>query len=385
MSDYYEILGVSRDASSDEIKKAYRKEALKNHPDRNPGDAKAEARFKEAAVAYEVLSDQNKREIYDRYGEAGLRGSDGKGQPGFSNVNDIFSAFSDIFGGGTGGGVFDDIFGGRRQRSRERGQLGTNITEQLALTLEEIADGTEKRVKVRRLTPCQTCESSGAEGGASQLKVCTTCNGTGEERRARQTPLGQFVSVSECARCRGEGQIIEKKCPECRGEGRLDGESSIKVKVPAGVEDGMVINLRGQGHSGVRGGRSGDLRIEIREKAHDHFVRRGSDLIYNMEISFPDASLGTEIEVPTLNGRASIKIAPGTQSGKVLRMQGRGLGQLRSSRKGDQLVRIRVWTPQNLSDADKKLLEKLRDSDAFQPEQTNKNKSFFSKVKDAFV
>ncbi|MCY3487640.1 MAG: molecular chaperone DnaJ [Bacteroidetes bacterium] len=385
MSDYYEILGVNRDASSEEIKKAYRKEALKNHPDRNPGDKAAEARFKEAAVAYEVLSDQKKREVYDRYGEAGLRGSGGRGQPGFDNVNDIFSAFSDIFGGGSGGGVFDDFFGGRRQRTRERGQPGATIAQQLALTLEEIAEGTEKRVKVRRLTPCQTCEGSGAKGGASQLKVCTVCNGSGEERRARQTPLGQFVSVSECGRCHGEGQVIEEKCSECRGEGRLDGESSIKVKVPAGVEDGMVINLRGQGHSGARGGRPGDLRIEIREKAHEYFIRRGSDLIYNIEISFPDAALGTDIEVPTLTGRASVKIAPGTQSGKVLRMQGRGLGQLRGSRKGDQLVRIRVWTPQNLSDSDKKALEKLQDSSAFQPDQTGKNKSFFSKVKDAFA
>ncbi len=384
MSDYYGILGVNRDASSEEIKKAYRREALKNHPDRNPGDKAAEARFKEAAVAYEVLSDQKKREVYDRYGEAGLRGSGGGGQPGFSDVNDIFSAFSEVFGG-SAGGVFDGVFGGGRQRTRERGQPGATIAQQLALTLEEIAEGTEKRVKVRRLTPCQTCEGSGAKGGISQLKECSTCNGSGEERRARQTPLGQFVSVSECGKCRGEGQVIEEKCPECRGQGRLDGESSIKVKVPAGVEDGMVINLRSQGHCGARGGRPGDLRIEIREKAHEHFIRRGSDLIYNMDISFPDAALGTDIEVPTLTGRASVKIVPGTQSGKVLRMQGRGLGQLRSSRKGDQLVRIRVWTPQNLSDSDKEALEKLRDSSSFQPDQTGKNKSFFSKVKDAFA
>ncbi len=384
MSDYYEVLGISRDASAEEIKKAYRKKALKNHPDRNPGDKAAESRFKEAAVAYEVLSDEKKREIYDRYGEAGLRGSGGGGQSGFTDVNDIFSAFSDIFGN-SAGGAFDSFFGGRRQRTRERGQPGGTIAQQLPLTLEEIADGTEKRVKVHRMTACRTCEGSGAKGGASQLKTCSTCNGSGEERHVRQTPMGQFMSVSECGRCRGEGLLIEDKCPECRGQGRLDGESSIKVKVPAGVEDGMVINLRGQGHAGARGGRPGDLRIEIREKAHAHFIRRGSDLIYNMEISFPDAALGTDIEIPTLTGRASITIAPGTQSGKVLRMQGRGLGQLRSTRKGDQLVRIRVWTPQNLSASDKKALEKLRESETFQPEQTEKNKTFFSKVKDAFA
>ena len=382
MSDYYQILGVSRSASADEIKKAYRKKALKNHPDRNPGDKAAETRFKEAAVAYEVLGDQEKRDLYDRYGEAGLREAKGGGPQGFSDVNDIFSAFSDIFGRSGG---FEDIFGGRRQQTRERGQRGGTIKIQLALTLEEIAEGTEKRVSIRRLEPCRSCEGSGAKGGPSQLKHCNDCNGTGEERRVRQTPLGQFVSVSECRKCYGEGQTIEKKCPECRGEGRLDGESSIKIAVPAGVEDGMVVNMRGKGHSGARGGRSGDLMIEIREKAHDYFIRRDSDILYNMEISFLDAALGAEIEVPTLTGRASIKIAPGTQSGKVLRMQGKGLGRLQRSERGDQLVKIHVWTPQNLSDSDRKVLAKLRESEIFNPANSDRNRSFFSKVKDVFA
>lgn len=385
MSDYYKILGVSRDASAEEIKKAYRKEAMKNHPDRNPGDKEAEARFKEAAVAYEVLSDQKKRDIYDRYGEAGLRGSGGGGPQGFSDVNDIFSAFSDIFGG-SGGGIFDDFFGGRRQRTREKGQPGATIKLVLPLTLEEIADGTEKRVKVRRRVPCETCEASGAKGGSTNVKSCTSCSGTGEERNVQQTPLGQFVSVSECSRCRGEGHLIEEKCPECRGEGVREDESSIiRVPVPAGVEDGNVVSLRGQGHAGARGGRPGDLRIHIREKAHEHFIRNGIDLVYNLNISFPDAALGADVEVPTLTGRASIPIPPGTQSGKILRMQGRGLGKLQSSRKGDQLIKIRVWTPQNLPDEDKKALEKLRESGTFSPEPEDKNKSFFSKVKDAFA
>ncbi len=382
MSDnYYEILGVSRTASSDEIKKAYRKKALENHPDRNPNDKAAETRFKEAAVAYEVLSDQQKRDIYDRYGEAGLKGAaGGGGQQGFSNVNDIFSAFGDIFGGS-----FDDFFGGGRQQTRERGQSGANVVHHLELTLEEIADGIEKRVHVRRLTPCDTCQGTGAKGGSSNLKQCVTCNGSGEERVVRNTPLGQMVSVSICRRCQGEGVFIDEKCPECRGQGRLDGESSIKVKVPAGVEDGMVINLRGQGHAGVRGGRSGDLRIEIREKAHDCFIRRGSDLIYNLNISFPDAALGSEIEVPTLTGRAIVKIDPGTQSDKVLRMKGKGLGILRTSRKGDQLIRIRIWTPDTLTDSDKKLLQKLKESPSFNPTESDSKKSFFSKVKEAFA
>ncbi len=386
MSDYYEILGVNRDASADEIKKAYRKKALENHPDRNAGDKAAEARFKEAATAYEVLSDQKKRDVYDRYGEAGLRGAGGGGSQGFSDVNDIFSAFGDIFGGTRGGGgIFDDFFGGSRQQTREKGQPGSTIRQQLALTLEEIAEGTEKQMTFRRLNPCKVCEGSGAKGGPGKLKQCTICNGTGEERRVRHTPLGQIVSVSECRGCQGEGQIIEEKCPDCRGQGRLDGESSIKVKIPAGVEDGMAINLRGQGHAGARGGRSGDLRIEILEKAHEHFIRRGSDLIYNLEISFPDAALGAEIEIPTLAGRANITIPQGIQSGKILRMQGRGLGQLRTTRKGDQLVQVHVWTPQNLASTDKKILEELQKSDTFQPAESAKNKSFFSKVKDAFA
>ncbi|MCY4674224.1 MAG: molecular chaperone DnaJ [Bacteroidetes bacterium] len=385
MSDYYKVLGVERNASADEIKKAYRKKALQNHPDRNPGDKAAESRFKEAAVAYEVLSDSEKRSIYDRYGEAGLRGSGGGQQPGFSDINDIFSAFSDVFGGGRGSGMFGDFFGGGGQRTRERGQPGATLQRRLPLTLEEIATGVEKHIKIRRLASCGECEGSGAKGGPSQLKQCSACKGAGEERRVRQTPLGQFVSVSECSRCDGEGQTIEDKCPECRGQGRRETQSTIKITVPAGVEDGMVINVRGQGHAGIRGGRAGDLRIEVREKAHDHFIRRGSDLIYNLEISFPDAALGADIEVPTLTGRASVTIAPGTQSGKVLRMQGRGLGQFQSSRKGDQLIRVHVWTPQNLSVSDKELLEKLRESSTLNAPKQGKGKSFFSKVKDAFV
>ena len=385
MSDYYKVLGVERDASADEIKRAYRKKALQNHPDRNPGDKAAESRFKEAAVAYEVLSDSEKRSIYDRYGEAGLRGSGGGQQTGFSDINDIFSAFSDVFGGGRGSGMFGDFFGGGAQRTREKGRPGATMRRKLPLTLEEIATGVEKQIKIRRLASCGECEGSGAKGGPSQLSNCSTCNGTGEERRVRQTALGQFVSVSECSRCDGEGQTIEDKCPECRGQGRRESQSTIKINVPAGVEDGMTINLRGQGHAGIRGGRAGDLRIEVREKAHDHFIRRGSDLIYNLEISFPDAALGADIEVPTLTGRASVTIDPGTQSGKVLRMRGKGLGQLQSSRIGDQLIRVHVWTPQNLSDSDKDLLEKLRESSALNTPKQGKEKSFFSKVKDAFV
>ncbi len=389
MRDYYEVLDVQRDATPEDIKKAYRKKALRNHPDRNPGDKEAEARFKEAAEAYEVLSDSDKRARYDRYGHAGLRGGAGGG-PGFTDINDIFSAFSDIFGGaaaGRGGSVFDSFFSGSRQHTRERGQRGEALRMRLPLTLGEIAEGVEKRIKVRRFVSCEECGGSGAEGGSDAMKACIVCNGSGEERRVRQSPLGQFVSVIPCRHCRGEGQVIENQCVACKGQGRVDGEPTIKINVPAGVEEGMTINLRGQGNAGVRGGSAGDLRIEIEELANEHFVRDGNDLLYDLYISFPDAALGADVDVPTLKGRARVQIDPGTQSGKILRMRGRGLSGLHSSRRGDQLVRVHVWTPRNLSDREKKALEDFRESTAFSPsgERQRESKSIFDRVKDVFT
>ena len=389
MRDYYEVLGVERDATPDEIKKAYRKKALRNHPDKNPGDKDAEARFKEAAEAYEVLSDTDKRARYDRFGHAGLRGGPGGG-PGFTDINDIFSAFSDIFGGAAGargGSMFDSFFSSGRTRTREQGQRGEGLRMHLPLTLEEIADGVEKRIKVRRFVSCESCGGAGAEGGSEAMKKCGVCNGSGEERQVRHSQIGQFVSVTPCRACRGEGQVIEKQCGDCSGQGRVDGEPTIRVNVPAGVEQGMTINLRGQGNAGVRGGSSGDLRIEISELPNEHFVREGDDLLYDLHISFPDAALGADVEVPTLKGRARVQIDPGTQSGKILRMRGRGLGGLHSSRRGDQLVRVHVWTPRNLSEEEKEALEDLRKSKSFSPNQDRQRdgKSIFDRVKDVFT
>ncbi|MDE2958025.1 MAG: molecular chaperone DnaJ [Bacteroidota bacterium] len=387
MRDYYEILGIGREAAPDEIKKAYRKKALRNHPDRNPGDKKAEARFKEAAEAYEVLSDPQKRARYDRFGHDGVRSGPGGG-PAFTDVNDIFSAFGDIFAGAAGGSIFDGIFAGGTRGRRERGQRGEALRMRLPLTLEEIADGTSKKLRVPRFVGCQACSGSGAEGGPDALSRCSTCNGSGEERQVRNTAFGQIVNVMPCRQCRGEGQTIKDTCRECEGLGRVREESTLTVQIPPGVEEGITISLRGEGNAGMRGGRTGDLRIEVSEVKHEHFGRQGSDLIYDLNLSFPDAALGAEVEVPTLNGTTKVNIKPGTQSGKELRFRGRGLQELGSNRRGDQIVRVRVWTPRDLSEDDRILLEKLKTSASVSPpsrEERARDKSFFERVKDVFT
>lgn len=380
--DYYDILGVDRSASADDIKKAYRKKALHFHPDRNPGDSKAEEKFKEAAEAYEVLSDSSKKAQYDRFGHVNVR----NGGAGFTDINDIFSAFSDIF---SGGGRFDEFFGGSAGRSggRSSGRRGEGLRVQLPLTLEEIAEGTEKRLRVRRFVACKPCEGTGAEGGSTARTMCSSCNGAGEVRHARQTVLGQIVSVQACTSCRGEGQVIEKECTQCRGQGRVQGETIVSVNVPAGVVEGNYLNMRGSGNVGVRGGPAGDLRVEIHELPHEDFERDGYNLYQECFISIPEAALGTDLEVPTLKGRARLEIDPGTQSGKILRMRGRGLTELNTGRRGDQLVRVNVWIPRELSGQDRELLEKMQESPAFQPSEDSKKsgKSFFSRIKDAFV
>ena len=387
MRDYYEILDVERDAAPEALKKAYRKKALHFHPDRNPGDEEAEARFKEAAEAYEVLSDSDKRARYDRFGHAGLRGATGE-NVGFKDINDIFSAFSDIFNRGAGGGgSFDDFFGGGSRQSQARGVRGETRRLTLPLTLEEIAEGAEKRIKVHKFVPCRPCEGSGAEGGRSSLRSCSSCDGIGEVRHARQTMLGQIVSVQPCHACRGEGKVIKNMCSECRGQGRVEGEVPITVAVPAGVVEGIFLSIRGGGNAGIKGGSPGDLRVEIQEVPNADFRREGSDLYHDRYISFPDAALGAEIEVPTLKGRARIQVDPGTQSGKVLRMRGRGLAELNTGRRGDQLIRIHVWTPRDLSGSERETLESMRSAPSFQPkpEEERGSKSFFSRVKDVFT
>lgn len=387
--DYYDILGVGRSASAKEIKKAYRKKALKYHPDRNPDDTKAESKFKEAAEAYEVLSDENKRRRYDQYGHAGVGGNGARpgAGAGFQDINDIFDQFSDIFGGG--GSAFDDIFGGgggRRRRSRRPKRSGTDLHITLPLTLEEIAEGAEKKVKVRKLVPCDTCEATGAADGDSGYRTCTTCKGAGEIRQVSRTVFGQFVNVQTCPDCRGEGRIVENPCPECRGEGRIRGEETITVPVPAGVMEGNYLTMRGAGNAGLRGAPAGSLQIEIEEVPHDDFKREGLDLYTDAYISIPEAILGTEIEVPTLKGKARLEVDAGTQPGRVLRMRDKGLPEYNGTRRGDQHVRIHVWMPQKLTGEEREILETLKGSESFRPkpEQERPRKSFFSRFKDVF-
>ena len=386
--DYYEILGVERTVSADGLKKAYRKLALQYHPDRNPDDADAEAKFKEAAEAYEVLSNPDKRARYDRFGHAGVRNGAGGGGAGFQDINDIFSAFSDIFGGGSGT-IFEDIFagaGGGRAR-RGQGRRGSGLRIQLPLTLEEIAEGVEKKIKVRKFVACEVCEGSGAEGGSAGYSTCGTCNGVGEVRQVSRTVFGQFVNVQACPTCHGEGRIVENKCGNCGGEGRVRGEETIAIPVPAGVMEGNYLTMRGAGNAGIRGGAAGDLRVEIEELPSEAFVRDGLDIYHDVHISFPDAALGTDVEVPTLKGRARLEIDPGTQPGKILRMKGRGLPELQGSRRGDQMVRIHVWTPRDMTSEERDIMEQLRESPSFapRPEESPDRKSFFSRVKDVFT
>ncbi|MBI2618539.1 MAG: molecular chaperone DnaJ [Ignavibacteriales bacterium] len=384
--DYYEILGVSRSATTDEIKKAYRKLALQHHPDRNPGNKQAEDRFKEAAEAYEVLGDSEKRQRYDRFGHEGVRGTNFRE---FTDVNDIFSAFGDIFGGSFGGGIFDEVFGGsrtRRRSARQEGTPGSDLRVTLKLTLEEIATGAEKKIKVRRQKPCDTCRGSGAQPGTGKT-TCPECNGTGELRQVSRSVFGQFVNIVTCAYCGGEGRVVKNPCTTCGGEGRIQGESTIKVTVPAGVSEGNYIPLRGQGNAGRRGGEAGNLLVMIEEKPHEHFQRNGDDIVYDLWIGFPVAALGGEVQIPTLTGKAKLTIDPGTPAGRTLRMRDRGVPHLNGHGRGDQLIRINVWVPTRLSGREKELLNELSASQNLIPNEEDirgSSRTVFDKVRDAF-
>lgn len=384
--DYYEVLGVSKSASQEEIKKAYRKLALQYHPDRNPGNKEAEERFKEAAEAYEVLGDSDKRRRYDQYGHAGMRGTDFRP---FTDVNDIFTTFGDIFSGGFGGSIFDDMFG-RQGRPRQRstvGVPGSDLKVRLKLTLEEIAAGVEKKIKVKRYRQCDSCGGSGARTSSSRA-TCPVCEGSGEVRQVSRSVFGQFVNISTCANCGGEGTIIREPCPACHGDGRVQGESTIKVSVPAGVSEGNYIPLRGQGNAGQRGGPAGDLIVMIEEEPHEVFTRSGDDVILDLLVSFPEAALGAEIEVPTLTNLAKLRIEPGTPSGKVLRMRDRGIPHLNGYGRGDQLVRVNVFVPTKLNAKERALLKELAGYDNMNPHEgdksANSDKSFFERMKKAF-
>jgi len=380
--DYYEILGVQRGASQDEIKKAYRKMALQHHPDRNPGSKEAEEKFKEAAEAYEVLGDTTKRPRYDQYGHEGVRGTDFRP---FTDVNDIFSTFGDIFGGGMGGTIFDDMFGGQTRHRRKGGAVpGSDLKLRLKLTLEEIAAGVEKTLKVKRWKPCESCHGTGARSGHS-MTTCPVCNGAGEIRQVSRSVFGQFVNITACQNCEGEGRVIKDPCTTCKGDGRVQGESTIKVNIPAGVTEGNYIPLRGEGNVGRRGGPPGDIIVVIEEEQHRYFTRRDDDVTLDVYISFPEAVLGADIEVPTLNGRSRLKIEPGTSSGTVLRMREKGVPHLNSFGRGDQLVRVNVWVPKALNAQERAAIKQLLNFDHIGPESgaggADRDQSYFARVK----
>ncbi|MDE3058282.1 MAG: molecular chaperone DnaJ [Bacteroidota bacterium] len=372
--DYYDVLGVSRSASAEEIKKAYRKLALQYHPDRNPNNKEAEEKFKEATEAYEALSDPEKRRRFDQYGHSGMRSTDFHT---YTDIHDIFSNFGDIFGGT----IFEDMFtgGSRQQRRRDEGEAGSDLRVTLKLTLEEIASGVEKKIKIKKWMACETCRGSGAKPGSSTT-TCPHCGGTGELRQVSRSVFGQFVNITTCLHCGGSGQIIKEHCPNCRGEGRTQGEATIKISVPAGISDGNYLTLRGQGNAGRRSGPAGDVIVEFEELQHEYFVRNGDDVIYNALISFPEATLGGEIEVPTLTGRARVKIDAGTMPGKMLRMKEKGIPRLNGYGRGDQLIRIQVWVPSKLNAREKEFLRQLAEGKHLLPseEDKKKNKSFFS-------
>jgi molecular chaperone DnaJ len=380
--DYYEILGVAKTASADEIKKAYRKVAMQFHPDRNPGDKAAEEKFKEAAEAYEVLSDADKKAQYDRYGHAGVSGQ-GRGYGGGMNMEDIFSQFGDIFGDDLFGSFFGGGQRGGRAGQRSRGVRGNNLRVKLKLNYEEIAKGVTKNIKVKKHVSCTTCEGSGAKDKGS-MQTCGSCGGSGQVRRVQNTFLGQMQTVTTCPNCHGEGSTITAKCSSCKGEGRVFGEETVSIDIPAGVQEGMQLNVSGKGNAGERGGMPGDLIILIEEEAHKELYREGLNVAYELHLSFPDAVFGTQVEVPTIDGKAKIKIPAGTQSGKILRLKGKGFPSVNSYEKGDQLVQVSVWTPQELNTEEKALLEKLGQSPNFKPNPDKNDKSFFDKVKEIF-
>jgi len=385
--DYYEILGVDKRASEEEIKKAYRKTALKYHPDRNPNDPKAEELFKEAAEAYEVLSNPEKRAKYDRFGHAAFDGGGfGGGQSGAYTMDDIFSQFGDIFG--NQGGSFDpfDSFFGRGsggRGGRTRGTKGTNLRVKVTLTLKDIAYGTQKVLKVKKQVVCQSCDGSGGKDSTSTSK-CNTCGGSGMVRKVTSTFLGQMQTTATCPTCQGEGTTITNKCSSCSGSGTVYGEETVTIDIPAGVNDGMQLSVGGKGNAGQRGGPNGDLIIQIEEEKDAALIRDEQNIIYPLYISFTEAALGTNVEVPTIDGKAKVKVPAGTQPGKILRLQGKGLPSVNSYQKGDQLIYVNVWVPKHVNDDEKKLLEKMDNMPNFKPQPDKSDKSFFERMKNFF-
>jgi molecular chaperone DnaJ len=387
MADYYELLNISRDADPEQIKKAYRKLAMEYHPDRNNGSTEAEERFKELSEAYETLKDPQRRAAYDRYGKEGVRGQGAAGGPfhGGFDLHDAIETFMRDFGGGGG---FDDIFSGRRPGGRRRRAAGEPLRIRLPLTLEEVVLGATKTVRLGILETCGSCEGSGsAEAGASE--VCPTCKGGGEERVVQRSVFGQFVSVTTCRSCGGEGTIIRKPCPTCHGEGRVRKEQEIPVEVPPGVTSENYITLRGKGNAGIRGGPPGDVMVLLEVQEDSRFVREGSHLVTEVVITLAQAALGDEVEAPTVTGSIQVEVPPGTQSGQAIRIRGEGVPELQGSGRGDLFVRVRVWTPTKISREQRMILEKLRDAEDPAPNEVDDSaevpRGFWSKVREAFT
>lgn len=374
--DYYSVLNVDRNASKEELKKAYRKLAMMYHPDRNPDDKEAEEKFKEAAEAYDVLNNDEKRAKYDRFGHDGVRTSD-FGSSGFTDVNDIFSHFSDIFGGSS---IFDDIFGGSTQRGRRRGagSPGADLRINLKLTLEEIASGITKKIRIKKQVTCNRCNGTGADKSTS-LKTCPVCNGLGEVKSVSRSVFGQFVNITTCHNCDGEGSVIDVPCTKCMGDGRYQDEKMLDVNVPAGIHEGSYMTLRGEGNAGKRGGEVGSIIVVFEEIPHKYFVRSENEIIYNLFITYPQAVLGAEVEVPTLNGKAILKIDAGTQPGKLLKMRGKGIKHLNSSGAGNQIVKVNVAVPQKINSKEKDLLKQLSEMPNIKDSSKAEEKSFFKR------
>lgn len=381
--DYYEVLEVEKSADAATIKKAYRKTAMKFHPDRNPDNKEAETKFKEAAEAYEILSDNDKKARYDRYGHAGVDPNQGGGFRGGMTMDDIFSQFGDVFG--DGGSPFDSFFGGGggRGRSTRSGQKGSNIRIKVKLSLEDVANEVTKNIKVKKSVSCKSCEGSGAKDKSS-VSTCGTCGGSGYVRQIKSTFLGQMQTTAVCPNCSGSGQQITAKCGTCKGDGTEMGSETISIPIPAGVEDGMQLSMRGKGNAGKNGGPNGDLLINIEVLESDNFSRDGQNIIHDLYINFADAALGTSIEVPTLSGKVKIKIPEGTQPGKIFRLRGKGLPSVQGYGTGDQLIHVNIWTPKQLNKDEKELLEKMREMPNFIPNPGKEEKGFFERMKDMF-
>lgn len=377
--DYYEVLGVSKNATPEELKKAYRKLALQYHPDRNPGDKEAEEKFKEAAEAYDVLSNPDKKARYDQFGMAGMDGAYGQGG---MDMNDIFSQFGSIFGDLFGGGFRTGFSGFGGGGGARRVLRGTNLRIKVKLTLEEIDRGCEKKIKVSKYVPCKTCGGSGAKDGKAE--VCPHCHGTGVITEVKRTILGQMQTQSACPHCGGEGRVVKDKCHDCHGDGIVKSDEIITINIPAGVQDGMQLAMQGQGNAAPRGGIAGDLIVLVEEVEHDTFERQDANLYYNAFITFSEAALGASVEIPTLTGKVKIKIDPGTPSGRVVRLRGKGLPVLNGYGRGDLLVCLNVWVPKSLTKDEKKLLEDLQKHENFKPNPTKQERGFFDKMKEMF-